>query len=161
MTKLKKAQIQIGETVAVLLVFFILMVIAFIFYAKVIKSNINVQADELLQLRSVGISQRIMFLPEIQCSKDVVEEISNCIDMLKLESARDIMKQNSIYYYDLLQFSEVNVSQIYPDGPTWNIYSRKIEKFKDKFVTNVPISLYDPTTRVYRFGVLTIDTYLK
>lgn len=158
----RKSQIQIGETVAVLLVFFILIIIAFIFYARVIKSNAEVEADELSQLRSVGISQRVMFLPEIQCSQDVVEEISNCIDILKLKSAQDIMKENSVHYYDLLQFSEINVSEIYPESRKFgSIYSRKTEKFKDKFAMNVPISLYDPATGKYSFGVLTVESYLR
>ena len=96
----KKSQIQIGETIAVLFVFFILIIIGFIFYVKVIKSNIQSESEELSQLKSVGIAQRIMFLPELQCSEDNII-IDNSIDMLKLESAQNIMKENELYYYDL------------------------------------------------------------
>lgn len=156
----RKSQIQIGETIAVLFVFFILIIIGFIFYVKVIKSNIELETEELSQLRSVGISQKIMFLPEIQCSEDNII-IDNCIDILKLDSAQSIMKENEIYYYDLLEFSDVSISQIYPNEAKWNLYSRKIEDFNSKFVTNVPISLYDPTTRKHGFGVLTIETLFK
>lgn len=156
----RKSQIQIGETIAVLFVFFILIIIGFIFYVKVIKSNIEFETEELSQLRSVGISQKIMFLPEIQCSEDNII-IDNCIDILKLDSAQSIMKENEIYYYDLLEFSDVSISQIYPNEAKWNLYSRKIEDFNSKFVTNVPISLYDPTTRKHGFGVLTIETLFK
>ena len=156
----KKSQIQIGETIAVLFVFFILIIIGFIFYVKVIKSNIQSESEELSQLKSVGIAQRIMFLPELQCSEDNII-IDNCIDILKLEFAKDIMKNNVIYYYDLLEFSDISISQIYPTQREWNIYSRKTEGFANKFVTNVPISLYDPTARKYGFGVLTIETLLK
>lgn len=157
---MKRAQIQIGETIAVLFVFFILIVIGFIFYVKVIKSNIELETEELSQLRSVGISQKIMFLPEVQCSEDNIV-IDNCIDILKLNSAQSIMKENEIYYYDLLEFSDVSISEIYPDGAKWNLYSRKIENFRSKFVTNVPISLYDPATRKHGFGILTIETLFK
>src|SRR3989344_6723449 len=159
-TKMKKAQIQIGETIAVLFVFFILIIIGFMFYVKIIKSNIELETEELSQLRSVGISQKIMFLPEVQCSEDNII-IDNCIDILKLDSAQSIMKKNEIYYYDLLEFSDVSVLQIYPDEAKWNLYSRKIEDFNSKFVTNVPISLYDPATRKHGFGVLTIETLFK
>lgn len=157
---MKKSQIQIGETIAVLFVFFILVIIGFIFYASVIKSNIESEKDELSQLRSIGVAQRAMFLPELQCSENNIV-IDNCIDMLKLESAQNIMKENEIYYYDLLEFSDVSVSQIYPEESKWGIYSRKIEGFKNKFVTNVPISLYDPATRKHRFAVLTIEMLSK
>ena len=101
-----------------------------------------------------------MFLPEIQCSEDNII-IDNCIDILKLDSAQSIMKENEIYYYDLLEFSNVTISQIYPNEAKWNLYSRTTEDFKSKFVTNVLISLYDPATRKHCFGVLTIETLAK
>ena len=155
-----KSQIQMGETIAVLFVFFILIIVSLIFYVRVLKGNIQSEGDELSQLRSVGIAQRVMFLPEVQCSEDNVIA-DNCIDTLKLKSAQDIMSQNEVYYYDLLEFSSISVSQIYPSQATWIVYSRKIDEFTNKFVTNVPISLYDPATRKYGFGVLTIETLSK
>lgn len=160
----KKAQIQIGETVAVLFVFFILIAIGFIFYAKVIKSNIESEKEELSQLQSVSIAQKIMFMPELQCSQDIVTEISNCIDKLKLESADDIIKSNELYYFDLLGYSDITISQIYPSDSEYsniNIYSRKIEDFTNKFVTNVPVSLYKPIDKTYSFGILTIETLTR
>ena len=155
-----KSQIQMGETIAVLFVFFILIVVSFIFYVRVLKGNIQSESEELSQLKSVGIAQRVMFLPEIQCSEDNVIA-DNCVDILKLKSAQSIMSQNEVYYYDLLEYSNISISQIYPSQATWNVYSRKIEDFKSKFVTNVPVSLYDPATRKYGFGVLTIETLSK
>ena len=156
----KKAQIQMAETVAVLFVFFILVVVGFIFYVKVIKGNIELEKDELSQLKSIGIAQRVMFLPEIQCSEDNII-IDNCIDILKLDSAQKLMKENDIYYYDLLEFSDVSILQIYPTEKKWNVYSRKTDEFKGKFSTNVPISMYDPDTRKHGFGILTIETFVK
>lgn len=154
----KKTQIQMGETIAVLFVFFVLILIGLIFYVRIIKGNIEGEKDEASQLRAIGIAQRAMFLPELQCSEDNIIR-DNCIDIWKLESAENLMKNNEIYY-DLLEFSNVNVSQIYPAKQEWNIYSRKIEN-TNRFVTNVPISLYNPNTRKYGFGVLTIETYSK
>jgi len=157
---MKRAQIQMGETIAVLFVFFVLITIGFIFYVKVVKSNIEQEKDEFSQLRSVGVAQRVMFLPELQCSEDNIIK-DNCIDILKIDSAQSLMKENKVYYYDLLQFSEVSISQIYPVEAKWEIYSRSLEGFKSKFVTNIPISLYNPSTRRYGFGVLAIETFSK
>lgn len=156
----KKAQIQMAETIAVLFVFFILVVIGFIFYVKVIKGNIELEKEELSQLKSIGIAQRVMYLPEVQCSEDNII-IDNCIDVLKLDSAQKLMAENEIYYYDLLEFSDISIAQIYPGSAKWNIYSRKTSDFKSKFSTNVPISLYNPNTRKHGFGVLTIETFVK
>lgn len=155
-----RSQIQIGETIAVLFVFFILIIIGIVFYVKILKSDLESEKEELSQLRSVGIAQRVMFLPELQCSEgNVIKD--NCIDILKLESAPSIMQGNELYYYDLLEFSDVNITQIYPTEAKWVLYSRKTKDFKNKFLTNVPISLYDPITRKHGFGILTIETLSK
>ena len=158
---MKKAQIQIGETIAVLFVFFILIVIGFIFYGRVIIGNIESQKEESTQLHSVTIAQRAMFLPELQCSEDIVEEITGCFDIFKINASKDVLGQNSRYYYDLFEFSNITIKQIYPNENTWPIYSRKIENFESRFVTNVPISIYDPITRRYGFGILTVETLSK
>ena len=87
--------------------------------------------------------------------------IDNCIDLLKLEGANELMKANVVYYYDLLDFSGVNVKQIYPDNAEWNLYYRENSDLKNKFVTNIPVSLYNPSTKSYSFGILTIETLSK
>lgn len=158
-TKMKnKSQIQIGETIAVLFVFFILVGISFIFYAKVIKSNLETDREELSQMRSIGIAQGVMFLPELQCSEDnVIRE--NCIDLLKLQSAKEVMSSNIIHYYDLLDFTEINITQIYPEKTKWELYSRRIQDYNNRYLTNVPVSLYDPIAKTYSFGILSIETF--
>lgn len=156
----RKAQIQIGETIAVLFVFFILILVGFIFYVKIIKGNIDSEKEESSQLMSIGIAQRVMFLPELQCSEDNII-VSNCIDALKLVHAKNIMNQNEVYYYDILGFSNVTIFQIYPTEARWDLYSKRTESFKSAFVTNVPITLYNPVTRDSGFGILTIKTLSK
>ena len=149
-----------AETIAVIFVFFIIIVIGFVFYGRVMKGSIESQRDESSQLKSIEIAQRIMFLPEIQCSDDVVTEIRNCIDMLKINAAQKIMKANELYYYDLLEYSDINIYLVYPNANNWVLYSRKPMAYKTKFVTNTPISVYNPVTRKNGFGVLSIETYI-
>src|SRR3989338_2076032 len=161
----KRAQIQIGETIAVLIVFFVLVAIGFIFYATIIKSSIETEKEELSQLKSVGIAQRMMFLPEVQCSENNILTDS-CIDMLKLDAAEKTMRDNGILYFDLLEFSEINVTIIYPQSAAaaksrWTIYSREPENYRSSFLTRVPVSIFDPTSRTYIFGVLSIETKTK
>jgi len=162
----KKSQIQIGETIAVLFVFFILIVIGFVFYLNVVKGNLESEKEDSSEMHSIELAQRVMFLPELQCSDDIVKEKTNCIDILKLKSAEVVMKssENEIYYYDLLEFSEVSVSQIYPVEPNplnLNIYSRPTKDYKKILSTNIPVSLYNPADKKYSFGVLNITTYSK
>lgn len=159
----KKSQIQTFETIAVLFIFFILIGIGAIFYVRIYKSNLEITKYGYSQSKSVTIAQRVMFMPELQCSEDKVVK-DNCIDILKLEAAKEVINSNEIYYYDLLEFSEINLIQEYPSSasvPKWTIYSRKIDKPSSSFLTYVPISLYNPATRTYGFGILSIQTLSK
>lgn len=158
----KKAQIQIFETIAVLAVFFILLGIGFIFYTKVIKSNIESDAAEISQSKSVSVAQRVMFLPEIQCSEDNVPK-EGCIDTLKLDSAISVINkpENSLYYYDSFEFSEIKIDEIYPNSQHWDLYLKTTADYKNKFQTNVPVTLYDPKTKTSKFGIISITTQTK
>lgn len=158
---MKKAQIQIYETITVLFIFFLLVGMGFIFYAKVFKGNVDVETYESSQKKSITIAQRVMFLPELQCTEDNIIK-DNCIDLLKLEAAQKVMKQNEIYYYDLLEYSTVNISQIYPANPViTNLYTRSTQDFKNSFVTFIPILLFDPRAKSNSFGILAIETVTK
>ena len=160
----KKAQTQIFETIAVLFVFFMLVAIGIVFYANIYKKNLQSEQEAQSQSKSVTISQRAMFLPELQCSDNNIIK-DNCIDLLKLDSATAVVNSKESYkldYYDLLEYSDVSVQEIYPDqSRKWKLYSRKITNFKNSFITNAPVSLYDPASKSYSFGILTIETMTK
>ncbi|MBI2134987.1 hypothetical protein HYU09_03275 [Candidatus Woesearchaeota archaeon] len=156
----KSAQIQMMETMAVLFIFFILVVLGIVFYAKVLKGNLEQQKEESVQLNAIEVAQRASSLPELQCSEDNIVS-DNCIDLIKLESAREIMQQNYVYYYDRLLFSTITVNEVYPDSKELVLYSRPLDEFSDKITTNIPISLFDPIENKNAFGIMTVELFLK
>ena len=156
----KKSQIQMMETIAVLFIFFILVVMGFVFYAKIHKGNLGQQKEESVQLNAIEIAQRASSLPELQCSEDNIVN-DNCIDLLKLEAAYGIMLNNPEYYYDRLLFSKITVKEIYPDNHEWDLYNRPLDKFSDKITTNIPISLFDRIENKNSFGIMAVELYLK
>lgn len=156
----KSAQIQMMETIAVLFIFFILVVVGFVFYAKILKGNLEQQEEESVQLNAIEVAQRASSLPELQCSEDNIVS-DNCIDLLKLEAASQIMQQNDVYYYDRLLFSKITVNEIYPDNKEWALYSRPLEDFSNKITTSIPISLFNPIENKNSFGIMTVELFLK
>lgn len=156
----KSAQIQMMETIAVLFIFFILVVVGFVFYAKILKGNLEQQEEESVQLNAIEVAQRASSLPELQCSEDNIVS-DNCIDLLKLEAASQIMQQNDVYYYDRLLFSKITVNEIYPDSKEWALYSRPLEDFSNKITTSIPISLFNPIENKNSFGIMTVELFLK
>ncbi len=154
---MKKSQVQIGETVAVLLVFFILVLMGFSFYTKVIKGTIRDEMEEARQLKAVEIAQRVSFLPELKCRG---ENVDNCIDILKLEAASEIMRQNEIFYFDILEFATISIKEIYPEEESWLLYDRTLNDVNN-ISTRVPIALKDPRVKKYKFGVMQVNTFLR
>jgi len=157
----RKAQIQMLETMAVLLIFFILIVLGIVFYTNILKGNIGIQKEEVMQLNAIEISQRASSLPELQCSEEnIVSE--NCIDLLKLQSASEIIPLNEVFYYDSLLFSKINITEVYPDNSrSWVLYNHTLEEFSNKIVTNIPISLFDPVTNKNSFGVMSVELFSR
>ena len=156
----KNAQIQMMETIAVLFIFFILVVMGFVFYAKILKGNLEEQKEESIQLNAIKVAQRASSLPELQCSEDNIVS-DNCIDILKLEAASGIMRQHDVYYYDRLLFSKVTVNEIYPGSNEWELYSRPLDEFSNKITTSIPISLFNPIENKNSFGIMTVELFLK
>jgi hypothetical protein len=154
----KKSQVQMGETIAVLFVFFILVFMGFMFYTKIIKANIGEESAERNQLKAIEIAQRVSFLPELQCSQENIVT-DNCIDILKLGAASEIIPKNEIFYYDKFLLSTISIKEIYPGSSEWILYDRPPEGLANKISTNIPIALFNATQRKYSFGVLTINTF--
>lgn len=158
--KYKKSQIHMMETIAVLLVFFILVLIGFVFYVRIMHGNIEIEEEEARQLKAVETAQRAMFFPELQCSEENIVT-SDCIDILKLDAAADIISQNQIYYYDRLGFSKIVINEIYPESNSWILYNKPLVEFEDKITTHLPVSLFYPEERKYSFGIMLVDVYTQ
>lgn len=156
----RKSQIQMGESIAILFIFFILVVFGFVFYMNVMRSSAKVEMEENIQLKAIGIAQKASFLPELQCSEENVR-VEDCIDVLKLEAAAGLIEDNNIYFYDTFEFSKIWVEEIFPGTQEWPIYNNTPPTFKNRLSTFIPISLFNPVSKEYDFGVLAVEVYTR
>lgn len=148
------------ETIAILFIFFILVAVGMIFYSKIHVSKIAEKIEEFQELSKIQIAQIASSLPELQCSRfNDIEP--NCIDLIKLETAPEIMLSNSDDYFDIFAFSKITVRQIFPkySNNSSIIYERKPTKINNKLATYFPISLFDPIDQNYYFGVMVVEVY--
>ena len=152
------------ETIAILIIFFILVMFGLIFFSQVQRTTFDQRSATAAGERAISVSLRAAFLPELVCTKGDNVEVRDCIDLTKLDAAADVIEQNSDYYFDIFQYSTVRVEQYYPASQSWTLYSRTrdgrpADENTPKASTPVPMSLFDPFTREYSFGVLIIDVY--
>jgi len=157
---MKKSQIRMGESIAILFIFLIFVVLGFGFYAKVQKSGFKSQQEKNIDLFAIETANKASFLPELQCSrKNIV--VDNCFDILKIEAFNGIVANNPDlvrHYYDVFGFSLITVEEVYPYTQQWVIYNNTLNDSSSIF-TPVPISLYDAKSGMYYFGALKVRYY--
>jgi heme/copper-type cytochrome/quinol oxidase subunit 2 len=160
---MKKSQLKIGESIAVLFIFFVLVVMGVIFWSKYSQSSVAQRIEEDALSKSIKISQIVSYIPELQCSTQEVIKF-NCFDTLKIEKMSDIMSNSDakLYYFDTLSFSNITVVSIYPDSESFNVYDRPyfVNGTHSYRVTQVPIAVYNPETGKYGFGYIDVRVYI-
>lgn len=148
------------ETIAVLLIFFVLVGFGLIFYGRIQAGSFQATQEENFELKAIQTAQLVSFLPELQCSSNNII-IDDCFDILKVEALSEFIEQNpnikNEYYYDLFGFSSITIEQVYPSELSWKVYERTLTGNKAKSSIKIPVSLYNASSRSYNFGVLTVD----
>src|SRR3989338_5778396 len=84
----RNGQVRMTETIAVLFIFFVLLLFGMIFYYRYQSTAIQEKKEELLAERAMGTTLRVLFLPELMCTQFTAEPIDNCIDGLKLQQLK-------------------------------------------------------------------------
>jgi hypothetical protein len=160
---MKKAQIKMGETIAIMIIFFFLLVFGFSFYSRFQMVSFQAQHRKNLDLRSIQVIQRASFLPELQCSFKNIQ-VDNCFDILKIQEFDKLLENNPSIkadYFDMFEFSDIRVRHIFPSGPTHMLYSNPLDNFSFNLSAHVPVSIYNATSKQYGFGVMDINLYAR
>ncbi|MBU0470170.1 MAG: hypothetical protein ABIG52_00955 [Nanoarchaeota archaeon] len=160
----KKGQVNMTETIAVLFIFFVLIMFGIIFYYKYQQVAFVEKQEELLGARAIETTAKVLFMPEILCSKGEAEPEDNCLDLLKLRSLNETFKKYlEDYYFDIFSYGKIYVQEVYPGNSTWILY----DKFKQDATKEEPtffvVTLRDeiPGEREpsYSYGYLTVVVY--
>lgn len=150
------------ETMAVLIVFFFLLIFGVSFYFVLQRSSYNRQVDRNAQLVSVQLSQKISDIPELDCAL-VGIQIKNCIDLIKLEKLNEILQTDDgqLAYFDVLGYSKIYVRTIYPEFKKYDLYEKNPENFITAYRNQIPLLLFDSVDNKYSFAVLEVTTYVS
>ncbi|MBI5002179.1 hypothetical protein HZC31_02240 [Candidatus Woesearchaeota archaeon] len=156
----KKAQLKTGETIIVLIIFFILLAGGMVFYAKIQLFTGKQDLQEAQELDAIAVEQRVRHLAEIPCTVDATV-VFDCYDLSKIEALQETIADNSLYYSSIVfKNSGVVVTSVYPTSEEVVLYeypyaaeSSGAQPFR------TPVTLYDPVTDSYSFGYITIEVY--
>ena len=156
-----KGQVQLLETIAVLVVFSILLIFGLFWFGSSQTDQVQQQTTELENLELLEMTKAIMSLPEIQCSIAGRPDTS-CVDKLRLEALNQTIDSNSeiaAYYENRYR---TNTRATYAVHVVDMNNQQKYELFN--YTTNqpsasrqqqaVPAVIYDPLTQMRNLSMI-------
>lgn len=155
-----------AETVAILVVFFMMLMFGLTFYVGLQEENYKQMQEESWELNALQIIQKASYLPELQCSIQNIQ-YDNCFDVQKADQFFTITHGpdgNSPdpaliqKYYQIFRHSTIYLHEIYPGNTSVCVYDQAlpIENTSATFRTYVPVSLYNATENAFSMGMLNI-----
>ena len=115
----RKGQIQLFETIAVLLIFFIIVGISISFYFFLTKAGAQREHIRALELSAITTAQKVSTLPELDCIQ-VGVHVEKCFDELKIKAFQDAIAEqpSQDFYFETLGYSKLSVQKIFPISET-------------------------------------------
>lgn len=156
---MKKAQMQMQETMLAIVIFIIILAICLTFFYRFQSSSIKADQFRYEQTKYYELFSIIPNLPDIKCSLLTNEE--DCIDTTKLLSFDEKKYQNLLIDKEIkIYYQDGNITcnlKNYPNCNSFNIHSKKKKGSFEIFKS--PVSLYFPAKDEYKLGILEIKWY--
>ncbi len=157
-----KAQIKMFETVAVLVVFFFLLITGSMFYFNAQTSALKKEKVQAGEQYAFQIVLKSLYMPELDCSFLVTQK-DNCIDAIKLKQFAFMLQNETVRndYFMEFGYASITVNQLFPSNtPMVKLYENIPPEYVDKLVTNNPILIYNAWNDIYLFGVMEVAVYV-
>ena len=160
----RKGQMHMTETVAVLFIFLILVLFGIVFYYKYQQVALKEEQQHLLASRAMDTTLKVLFLPELMCSRLDAESEDNCFDMLKLRSVNNTFSVYlTQYYFGLFSYARISVMSLYPERQEFVLYDKPKPGFTQREPTYFVVALRDEIAGQgqpsYGYGYLTVEVY--
>ncbi len=152
------------ETIAVIFIFFVLIFFGLVFYYSYSQFDLKEKTEEFVTKRAIDTTTRVLFLPELQCTRGEAGPETYCLDLMKLRSLEAMIKRNRDYYFDLFSYANITVQQVYPTLEKWVIYDFPKNDFTRKEPTYFTVALRDGVAGAsgnpaYNYGYVTVEVY--
>lgn len=151
---MKKAQIQLQESIFVLVIFVILVLISLIVFFKFIDISITTDTTNYLDTKFYSLTNTIPAMPELRCSNLGIDQ--ECIDLDKLKAFQGFSKE----YTNVFGQKNITLIMIYPGNEnSYPIYVNKPRSVKNTRLISTYVSIYDSGQDKYKIGKLIVEEY--
>jgi len=150
---LKKAQLQIKESILVLFVVMFILLFGMMLFFRYTSASIE---KDMTDYKEAKFKQLISYIPsmaELKCSRFNVED--ECIDVMKMEAFAHLSDDYKADFGD----KKIIVKEVFPDEKSWEIYNNVPSDLDGLSIISTPVSLYYADTGEYAVGVLVVEWY--
>jgi len=151
------------ETIAVMFIFFILLSLGIIFYAKYSQGQARIAEYKQFGQKAMDMTLQAVFLPELICTNAEAETGSNCIDLQKLQYLNSVKGLSVEEYFSLFSYSYIWVEQLSPNEIEYTIYNNTKPEYHEVIPSFFVVTLKDylgtGSGLSYRYGVLHVEVY--
>lgn len=168
-TRQKKGQLQMAETISIIIIVLIIIIFAIVFWGKVKYGDVKQQEIEIKELSVIEISKLLNEMTELNCYQAGVEEVE-CIDWYKVLAFNATMYSGQggardeatfSYYRKYFSASKITIERIYPEHmkATVVIYNHNITNTSSRQLY-MPVLIKDSVRNSYGFGVVIVEGYI-
>jgi hypothetical protein len=150
---MKKSQANIMHTIAILLMFSLILLVFYIFYYNISKQDLEKTSGVTFDALANKIAIRAVGFPPYKCAS------GDCIDKYKAISFSELAKDND--YFEIFGFSKIILEEIFPSMDKIIIYENVMEDFRVKKNIRIPVTIYEPVNKTKSFGVLIVEVFSK
>lgn len=169
----KKGQVQIMQTVFIVILVFIILFIAFIFYLNYEKESMNIDIASQKEKEGVLVASYMLTTPEISCSQNL-DVKQNCFDASKLAVFQPNLYPE--YYSDYFKKSNISIiiffgnitpgvcdeenNIVFPNCNEFRIYENVPMQYEGNDFYYVPVSVFNPLTNSYAAGYARVEVFV-
>ncbi len=151
---MKKAQVQLQESIFVLVIFIILILISLIVFFKFMDISITTDTTNYLDTKFYALTNIIPVMPELRCSNLGIDQ--ECIDIDKVKAFQEFSKG----YSNVFGQKNITLIMTYPGNENnYQIYLNKPRNTKNTRVISTYVSVYDSSQDKYKIGKLIVEEY--
>lgn len=168
---IKKAQVKMFETIAVLIIFFFLLAIGLVFYYNYQTASLQAEKEKIAQLYAFQIATKTFSMPELDCSVGGLR-LANCFDKIKINEFKNILNENEarFFYFKEFGFATIKIQEIYPNNNEFILYNITPKLYKSKYTSFSPMILFNPldgegcmnlVKGTCSFGIIEVSYYVE
>ena len=153
---MKKAQVQLQESLFVIIIFVVLLIIGLIIFYRFTISGITADINSYEDFKFRAMINTVPSMTEFRCSS--LGQDKECID---LEKVKAFTKLNMDYFQEF-GYKTVSLEIIYPKEnmeSNIDVYSKKPKKYTTTKKISTFVSVYDLEQDRYKVGKLIIEAY--